>query len=135
MKNCPKCGEQKPLSEFSKDKNRKLGVRVYCKSCSKLNPKERKQYNKTYQLKSLYGLTNEKYEILKASQKSNCAICQENLDDGFGTHVDHCHKTNVVRGILCRKCNLGLGHFKDNADILKSAVKYLKKYSSKSAEK
>ena len=135
MKKCPKCGEQKSLSEFSKDKNRKLGVRVYCKSCSKLNPEERKRYNKTYQLKSLYGLTIEEYGVLKASQKSSCAICQQRLDESFGTHVDHCHETKTVRGILCRKCNLGLGHFRDNIGFLKSAVRYLKKYSSKPVEK
>ena len=128
MKKCSKCGEQKPLSEFHKDKNRKLGVRVYCKICSKLKPEERKQYNKTYQLKSLYGLTNEDYERLKTEQNGNCGICEEKLDDGFGTHVDHNHKTGAVRAILCRKCNLLLGMAKDSTNILESAIMYLNKY-------
>ena len=130
MKKCPKCNTQKSLSEFSKDKNRKLGVRVYCKSCSKLKPEERKRYNKTYQLKSLYGLSVDSYEALKKKQKGNCAICEEKLDGSFGTHVDHCHENNSTRGILCRSCNLGLGHFKDTAQILKNAIKYLNKYRS-----
>jgi hypothetical protein len=129
MKNCTKCGEQKPLSEFYKDKNRKLGVRVYCKNCSKLKPEERKRYNKTYQLKSLYSLTNADYEQLKKEQNNSCAICKERLDDGFGTHVDHNHKTGLVRAVLCRKCNLLLGHAKDSTDILQSAIMYLNKYN------
>lgn len=131
MKLCPKCYIKKPLSEFNKDKNRKLGVRVYCKSCSKLNPEKRKQYNKTYQLKSLYGLTNKGYEILKASQNNGCCICEEKLNTSFDTHVDHNHKTGAIRGILCRKCNLLLGHAKNSTKILKSAILYLDKHANK----
>ena len=40
-------------------------------------------------------------------------------------HIDHNHKTNKIRGILCGNCNMGLGHFKDNLDVLKNAIKYL----------
>ncbi len=39
--------------------------------------------------------------------------------------VDHCHKTNVVRGLLCNECNSGLGKFKDNIDVMASAISYL----------
>jgi Recombination endonuclease VII len=129
MKKCPKCNSVKSLSEFSKDRRTRLGVRVYCKICSKINPENRKKYNKSYQLKSLYGITKNEFEKLKANQNYCCAICNKQLDDSFGTHVDHCHKTNVIRGVLCRSCNIGLGHLNDSIEILKSAVKYLKKYN------
>lgn len=43
-------------------------------------------------------------------------------------YIDHCHKTNQVRGLLCFSCNSALGHFKDNVESLKKAIKYLKKW-------
>ena len=77
----------------------------------------------------------EQFQKIKDEQNESCAICNAKLKAGFMVHVDHDHKTGEVRGILCRWCNTGLGNFKDSIDNLKSAVKYLKKYCSKSAEK
>jgi len=45
--------------------------------------------------------------------------------------VDHCHETNVVRGTLCNHCNIGLGHLRDNVDILERMIQYLKKHQEK----
>ena len=71
-----------------------------------------------------YGITKEQHEQLLISQAYKCAICPKEIT--LSDHIDHCHLTSVVRGILCRNCNLGLGLFMDDISILESAIKYLK---------
>jgi len=59
---------------------------------------------------------------------SKCAICHKDIKiDARSTCVDHDHSTSKIRGILCRKCNLLLGHAEDNIEVLKSAITYLNK--------
>lgn len=60
-----------------------------------------------------YNLTVEELKSIFEAQKGNCKICPTMLSlEGRGTHIDHCHDTNIVRGLLCRNCNVGLGLFK-----------------------
>jgi hypothetical protein len=56
----------------------------------------------------------------------SCAIC------GSSTrlHIDHCHKTNVIRDRLCQNCNVGIGHFKDDPELLRKAIAYLEKHDA-----
>lgn len=79
-------------------------------------------------LKTTYGLTPEAFDAIVEAQGGRCAIC---LGDDPGVkgvwHVDHCHDTNAVRGLLCTNCNTGLGQFKDDPDVLRRAVDYLEK--------
>lgn len=56
---------------------------------------------------------------------SHCGICKTELKSGKGTHIDHCHFSGRIRGVLCNHCNLGLGHFKDNYELLLEASKYI----------
>jgi len=59
-------------------------------------------------------------------QNNSCKICLSELNlDSKDAHIDHCHTTNKVRGILCRNCNLALGLMKDNVISLENAIKYL----------
>jgi hypothetical protein len=74
-------------------------------------------------LKHKYNITVDQYETLKQKQDNRCAICGIELT-GL-SHIDHCHKTGKVRGILCFGCNIGIGHLKDDIKLLKSAIKYL----------
>lgn len=60
-------------------------------------------------------------------QDYKCAICHTGLDESEA-HVDHCHDSFKVRGALCRTCNLGLGHFKDEPNVVERALKYLSKW-------
>ena len=75
-----------------------------------------------------YGLTIEGFDDLYISQNKKCAICGKELPTGFyrDKHIDHCHDTGIVRGILCSKCNLFIGLAKNDISILNSAIKYLR---------
>lgn len=74
-------------------------------------------------------MTLEDFFNLKEKQNSCCAICNTKLAENKDIHVDHCHTTGMVRGLLCRGCNLGLGNFFDNIQALTEAIKYLQKYA------
>ena len=84
-----------------------------------------------------YKLDLQKFNIICDLQNSRCAICKEPIPEELTRywHIDHDHKCcpdsftcgQCTRGILCHHCNRGLGGFKDNLDILKSAVEYLEK--------
>ena len=144
MKQCTKCGEQKPLSEFTKHKSGKNGIRAQCKLCLSLTylaqfgiytkkPKrteeETKNLYKSRAFKRKYGISKEDFYVLKFKQNNKCAICQNKLENDKKSHMDHCHNSGKLRGVLCVACNLGLGMFKDSLPILKSAAKYIKKYN------
>ncbi len=87
------------------------------------HPNERAEVMKKSSLKK-YGLTTLQYHHLHEIQKGLCGICGKSLESGV--HVDHDHKTRYVRGLLCPKCNIGLGHFEDNPDLLTKAAAYLR---------
>ncbi len=96
----------------------------------------REHYAKTEQarlLKRRYGITEEDYVALLKKQKYVCAVCGgENIEvNGFqrSLAVDHCHKENKVRGLLCDYCNRGLGLLKDSVELLERAKQYLLKHS------
>lgn len=79
-------------------------------------------------LRLKFGLTLEDFDRMLASQGYVCAIC---FTDNWGAHgpmVDHDHVTGKIRGILCHKCNLGIGHLDDSISKLENAIVYLKKY-------
>lgn len=78
-----------------------------------------------WRLKKEFNLTIEQYEKILQDQNGSCAICKRTEPTGYGWHVDHCHSTLKVRGLLCSKCNQGLGLFEDKINSLKEAIKYL----------
>ena len=84
---------------------------------------------KNTDLKKKYGITLEKYEELFSIQNGLCEICGTAVAGGNGKafSVDHDHATGKIRGLLCHHCNLGLGHFKDDKEVLLKAVAYLSK--------
>lgn len=119
-----------------------------CKACIKTNWKPydsiaAKNYNERYterrkdrRLKKRYKTSLEEYNSILFSQKNVCAICKgksefdKRLNKERALAVDHCHKTNKNRGILCFKCNSLLGYAKDSIPILQQAIKYLSHYKS-----
>jgi Recombination endonuclease VII len=72
-----------------------------------------------------YGITQELFDKALQNQQFNCAICRQAFSDSIRVFVDHCHKTGKVRGLVCFHCNTGLGHFKDDTELLKKAIEYL----------
>lgn len=73
----------------------------------------------------IYGVTAEQFAEKLTAQENVCAICMEAFKDARDTHIDHDHATGDVRGILCGRCNLGLGNYKDDPDLLRLAADYL----------
>jgi hypothetical protein len=110
----------------------------YQRAWRKLNPEKCKEYEanrdpeKTRETawERRYGLSREDYEELLKSQGGVCAICStsEVGREHKYFHVDHDHISNKVRGLLCDKCNRGLGYFNDRPLILSKAASYLKAF-------
>lgn len=67
------------------------------------------------------------WQKLIDSQGNRCSICNKPFANESETRVDHDHKTKKIRGILCNKCNIGLGLFLESVEILKKAIDYLEK--------
>lgn len=75
-----------------------------------------------------YKITLEDYNQMREKQNYSCAICHISEQEyGKALHVDHCHETNKIRGLLCLACNTALGSLKDNIGNLTRAIKYLSK--------
>lgn len=87
-----------------------------------LNGDKLKDWYRKYNYKKQYGISYDEYIKLCQLQKHRCAICEK--EDKLC--VDHCHITNKIRGLVCRKCNSGMGMFNDDITTLEKAVKYLK---------
>jgi len=76
----------------------------------------------------LYGITPEQFEAMLAGQDGRCAICRTDEPGGKGGwHVDHCHDSKVIRGLLCHCCNIGVGQFKDDPTRLRAAADYIER--------
>jgi hypothetical protein len=147
---CTSCNETKSLQDYYFESNKKGGKRprAICKLCHseynknwEKNNKDKaaaktKRYRHKYPektravaLKRYFDMTLEELNQIEKEQNTSCMICKIHQDDlGESLCVDHDHETKDVRGILCRRCNLALGQFRDNVELLENAVKYLKKY-------
>jgi Recombination endonuclease VII len=88
------------------------------------NPEYRKQAKRIFDL-GRKGLTPKDYDEMLAQQNDGCWICGGIPSRTPYLHIDHNHETGVVRGLLCEGCNLGLGKFRDDVELLKRAVEYL----------
>jgi hypothetical protein len=131
-KRCRTCDEIHPVDNFNKDKTRSDGLMSVCRPC--YNKKIRKKYDpfkkRSMRLKHTYGITREEYDLKLQEQDNGCAICKSDKPGGNGGfYVDHNHTTGQVRGLLCHWCNFMIGQCKENPEILRSGIEYLKKWS------
>lgn len=151
---CKKCLINKAASEFGKLSKVKSGLNPWCRACHneragkmrrawdlKYPGKRRNKYDrwstrfperkKDIMLRSKYGISLVDYNVRLKRQRGTCAICceAETVRDRNGNvrplSVDHCHKTKEVRGLLCTKCNSGLGYFKDRPGLMQKALTYV----------
>jgi hypothetical protein len=96
-----------------------------CNDCISENKKQRRNINLMYR----YGITSEEKNTRIAQQNNACAICKNLFVGVLDTHLDHCHTTKTIRGILCRACNIGLGKFNDSPILLQRAIHYIEYYA------
>lgn len=137
LKVCTKCQNAKEEKEFSARSDRKSGKASWCKSClnewrTAYRVKHKQKY-KDYEfvrgLRRNYGLTLDQYNQLLADQGNVCAICKcDGTEFKRGFHVDHDAQTGQVRGILCTRCNPGIGYFEHSVEKLEMAITYLNKF-------
>ena len=111
-----------------KEKRRKRNI----KNAEEISAKDKayrlthKKELRAYNMMRYHGITLEELDKLRIIQDNKCAICKRDLIPGKSTHLDHDHKTNKNRGLLCTSCNLGIGGLGDSSEIVLSAYKYLK---------
>jgi len=111
---CPGCSSVKPFKEWGRNRSGRDGYNSYCKSCSA-------ERNARDYLKRKHGLTPEEVQELTAAQDGLCALCRV----APAAHVDHDHATGRRRGILCFTCNVALGLFKDDPEMMRRGIEYL----------
>ncbi len=105
-------------------------TRDRAKKWAKDNPERAKYSHRKWKLKNRYGISEDDYYSLLNKQGGMCAICGEFLaSDKEFFCIDHDHKTGKVRGLLCSKCNRGIGHFDDESWILLSAFNYIEEHN------
>jgi len=150
---CEKCGATKNASEFHRSRD----IYSWCRACCggslakwrAANPVAaeeqqgkrgaapiphpgKREYQRAYRLFGRYGLSVAQYDAMCERQGGKCAICglpPDRNNTRSGTlHVDHCHKTGMVRGLLCWLCNSSLGGFRDERARLLAAIAYLDKH-------
>ena len=108
--------------KYAEDKKHREEIRAKVKEWQAKNPDKRKA-----QRIKKFGLSLEEFNELLKEQDYKCAICGylDTSDPNFFPVIDHCHETGEVRNILCMNCNMGLGKFKDNPQLLRKAAEYV----------
>ena len=119
MKICRTCKVAKPDSEYHYS-DKRLGKRFpSCIKCAVAANRLRK-----------YGVAPEEFEYMLQDQEHACKVCRDPFDTVIAkhVHVDHCHTTGKVRGVLCASCNKGLGMFRDNPSFLREAALHVEQF-------
>lgn len=121
FKRCSRCKRAKRHKLFSKDSQRSDGFQCWCKACERRRYRRNRVKDKDNFYRRNYNTTYDEVESKRHAQGGKCAICKEVKPLG----VDHSHETGKFRGLLCDRCNFGLGKFKDSAVLLGAAIEYL----------
>jgi hypothetical protein len=152
VKLCPRCGIDKPAHDYARDKSRPDGMQRLCRLCDNRKARDyyaankehvakynriHKGYKKYQRLKQKYNLSDVQYDSMLIAQDGKCLICERK--DIRSLSVDHDHACcpgryscgKCVRGLLCSRCNRGIGTFQDDVEIICKALDYLMSYQNK----
>lgn len=127
-KKCPRCGKDKSLEDFVRNRSRPQGRGSYCRRCHNEDQRgwhESRGGRWRYLVRYRYGADSTVVERMLEGQGRKCAICRKR----GATHVDHDHDTGVLRGILCFNCNRMLGYARDDLIWFEKAIAYLEQHS------
>jgi len=140
---CRECGAAKAADSFGKNWTTVSGRNSECLECSRLRDRaryardsnKRKAQAKWGAVKQKFGLTKEQWQTIFHEQDGLCAICCDDLNavpegrkDKRTACIDHDHRTGRVRGLLCARCNQGIGLLREDDRILARAIEYLEKF-------
>lgn len=142
LRECKKCSKSLTLDQFGTNRRYADGKSKDCRKCLAKSARENYQKNpekyreaqarrrkpenvgptkrRERHLRSTYGITLAEEAAMLEEQQGKCPICNNPAEV-----VDHCHISGIVRGLLCHKCNRGLGHFNDSPALLSKALTYL----------
>lgn len=131
MPKCRTCNEEKNDSFFYVSKSGRRDTE--CKPCRLIRQKHKWKNDIEYRkaakkgiCKRLYGMSQQEADyFVDVASNGPCGICKKKSHGGLV--VDHCHSSGMNRGFLCSSCNTAIGHMKDNPEIIRAAIDYLRK--------
>jgi hypothetical protein len=137
---CRSCFQAKAVARAEADPQLREAARERTRQWVVDNPERKRENNQAYatsgrkrpsdrksHLKRTFGLTLEDYDRMLAEQGGGCAICGR-LPDKTALHVDHCHETGRVRGLLCFRCNAAIGHLREDPAVIAAALAYVTRH-------
>lgn len=136
LQQCRLCRQTKPLDDFAADGRRANKRRAECKLCwaaykrarYAVDPDEKEKAAERHRMRT-YGIDRDAWNKLFDAQQGKCPTCDNVLKRDRTTHVDHCHKTGLIRGLLCGPCNTSLGAIEANPRRLLGMAAYLEKHA------
>lgn len=136
-KRCKRCGTVQAAVLFGKDTRKLDGRGIYCNAC--IAAYKRARYARSPKMRAAcqegarffrYRLSKAAFQAMWDAQNGKCAICQDQLNGGRQTAVDHCHATGRIRELLCTLCNTALGRARDNPQLLRAMAAYLERHQA-----
>lgn len=119
--------EYQSTEPCSKGHYRRYVTTNNCIDCNDINRQQRYEKAKWARIKKEYGLSSaDVFEMLK-NQRNACLICGVSIANGY--HIDHCHSSGKVRGLLCSRCNQAIGLLDEDQNRLKKAADYIARFS------
>jgi hypothetical protein len=117
FKICKSCKRELPIDDYGYNARSRYQIDYNCRECKALSHKCR-----------TYSITPEQYFAMLRAQGGVCAICARPPVSKRDWHVDHDHKTGIIRGLLCNGCNTAIGQLRDNPALCRAAADYLERH-------